>query len=163
MPGWTQIVAKYGYDHSILSDYRSVAKQKEEDQLALPLPPAAATLTSAASGSTSTPPVAVTRRRRRRSVTKESQSPAKSPIIQKSFVNAAAVCNDADGEDNADREDSPEHIYHQIGTDEVLRVSKARSSRSPERKAFEPSDRIIITKNSASRMPRFPSKGTIIG
>ena len=31
------------------------------------------------------------------------------------------------------REDSPEHIYHQIGTSEVIRVSKKKTSLSPKR------------------------------
>ena len=85
----------------------------------------------------------------------------------------AAASHDADGEDNADREDSPEHIYHQIGTDEVVRVSKSKSkntnnSQSPASgggqagsklpttasTAVLDSDKIIITKNSVSRRPR---------
>ena len=84
------------------------------------------------------------------------------------------------------REDSPEHIYHQIGTNEVIRVSKKKSSSaSPKRSSnksvpeknssnqrleakldnvpaqYSKADKIIITKNSASRKPRFPSKGMI--
>ena len=82
----------------------------------------------------------------------------------------AAASHDADGEDNADREDSPEHIYHQIGTDEVVRVSKSKpkntnNSQSPASggagsklpataSVVLDSDKIIITKNSVSRRPR---------
>ena len=80
-------------------------------------------------------PPAVTRRRRRRSLTgKESASPARSPRVQAKF----SVNNDADGEDDDDREDSPEHIYHQIGTNEVIRVKKTQASQQ--------------------RQPRLPSK-----
>ena len=92
-----------------------------------------------------TPPV-VTRRRRRRSVTKESASPARSPRVQRKMV--VNVNEDADGEDDDDREESPEHIYHQIGTDQVIRVKK---NAPPEKK-----DPILITKNTASRQPRLP-------
>ena len=90
-----------------------------------------------------TPPV-VTRRRRRRSVTKESASPARSPRVQRKKSSNAN--EDADVEDDDDREDSPEHIYHQIGTDQLIRVKK-----NPEK-----NDGIIITKNTASRQPRIP-------
>ena len=97
------------------------------------------------------PPI-VTRRRRRRSIT--NASPARSPSQSKNSITA----HDADGEDNdgADREDSPEHIYHQIGTDELVRVSKLpkSSSQSPGKCTPSESDKVIITKNSASRRPR---------
>ena len=111
----------------------------------------------------SAPPV-VNRRRRRRSIT--NASPARSPSQNKHI----AAAHDADGEDNADREDSPEHIYHQIGTDEVVRVSKSKpkntnNSQSPASggagsklpataSVVLDSDKIIITKNSVSRRPR---------
>ena len=65
---------------------------------------------------------------------KESASPARSPRVQAKF----SVNNDADGEDDDDREDSPEHIYHQIGTNEVIRVKKTQASQQ--------------------RQPRLPSK-----
>ena len=122
--------------------------------------------------------VPIPRRRRRRSITKESASPARSPNVnvQAPIKN---VEHDADQEDNeADdgREDSPEHIYHQIGTSEVIRVSKNKKgghrSSLGEAKAFKaqsgPSiescsapDQIIITKNTASRKPRLSSKGIL--
>ena len=82
------------------------------------------------------PPV-VSRRRRRRSITKESASPARgSPRVKAKL----SVHNDADGEDDDDREDSPEHIYHQIGTTEVIRVKKQD------------------TESAKPRQPRLPSK-----
>ena len=109
----------------------------------------------------SAPPV-VNRRRRRRSIT--NASPARSPSQNKHI----AAAHDADGEDNADREDSPEHIYHQIGTDEVVRVSKLPKNTNsqnsspggqagklvPTTASTVDSDKIIITKNSVSRRPR---------
>ena len=97
------------------------------------------------------------RRRRRRSLTNASPTPARSPSRNKKL---SITAHDADGEDNedvADREDSPEHIYHQIGTDEVVRVSKLSktNSQSPGKNGNpSDSDKIIITKNSASRRPR---------
>ena len=98
------------------------------------------------------------RRRRRRSLTNASPTPARSPSRNKKL---SITAHDADGEDNedvADREDSPEHIYHQIGTDEVVRVSKLSktNSQSPGKNInpSDNSDKIIITKNTASRRPR---------
>jgi hypothetical protein len=145
------------------SKYRRHHRAKQKPELPQPpLPPVAS-----AAEEPVAPPV---RRRRRRSVTKESASPTRSPVQSK---NLAAQLGDADGEDNEDREDSPEHIYHQIGTDELVKMSKtttpvslslvqssSRRFRSPERKpvSFD-SDQVIITMNSASRKPRFPSKG----
>lgn len=82
--------------------------------------------------------------------------------VVKAGKNVATTHVDADGEDNGvDREDSPEHIYHQIGTSEVIRVSKSSPLRSTERHNSLDNDPIIITKHSASRKPRFPSKGKI--
>ena len=66
-------------------------------------PPAAAASSTAAAAASAeevclpmAPPPPVTRRRRRRSITKESASPARSPMVQ--AKNLAA--HDADGEDN---------------------------------------------------------------
>ena len=84
------------------------------------------------------PPI-VTRRRRRRSLTGKDQSPARSPRVQAKL----SVNNDADGEDDDDREDSPEHIYHQIGTSEVIRVKKSASPNAT---------------TASQRQPRLPSK-----